>query len=275
MYQQARARDAGLSRGRENPRDSTFNGIIHVGIVKDDVGGFAAKLQRHGFQMFGGGFVNSDAARLTAGKGDLCHIRMVNQRHANLQRHPGDGIDHACRKTRLGEQLHKFQGRGGGVFRRLDHHGIARCQQGRELPCQQQKRRVPRHNRGNHPQWLMPGKGEHIGLVDRQHSAFDLVGQPAEITKPLGDIAQLGGHFRQQFAVVTGFNGGQTIRMDEDQIGETVQQFAARRGGQTSPIARFEGSFRGSHRRVDLILAIGGDQRPRLAREGIEGFKID
>ena len=175
MHQQARARDAGLPRGCENPRDCTFDGIIHIGIVKDDVGGFAAKLQRHCFQMFGGGFVNGNATRLATGKGDLGHIRMADQRHANRKRHSGDGIDHACRKARLGEQLHKFQGRGGGVFRRLDHHGIARCQQGRELPCQQQKRRVPRHNRGDHAQRFMSSKSEHIGLVDWQHSAFDLV----------------------------------------------------------------------------------------------------
>ena len=83
------------------------------------------------------------------------------------------------------------------------------------------------------------------------------------------------GHLGQQLAVVACLNGGETIRIGEDEVGEAVKQLAARGGGQSSPIARFEGSFRGSHGRVNLIRSIGGDQGPRFARKGIEGFKID
>ena len=46
MHERARSRDAGLSRGGENAREQPGLRLLQVGVVEDDVGALAAKLQR-------------------------------------------------------------------------------------------------------------------------------------------------------------------------------------------------------------------------------------
>ncbi|WP_189654714.1 glycosyl hydrolase [Paracoccus mutanolyticus] len=48
--------------------------------------------------------------------------------------------------------------------------------------------------------------GKDIGLVGRQHAAFHLVGQPAEIVVIFRQVANLAGHFRMKLAVVAGLD---------------------------------------------------------------------
>ena len=65
--------------------------------------------------------------------------------------------------------------------------------------------------------------------------AFDLVGKARVIAVVVGDIGDLRAGFADDLAGVAGFQSGQTRGGGLDQIGEFVEQFAARGGGQPGP----------------------------------------
>ncbi|NYG45386.1 hypothetical protein GGD67_002844 [Bradyrhizobium sp. IAR9] len=166
MDQQPRTGNAGLPTRCEDARDRTVHGTLYVGIVKNDVGRFAAQFQCDGLKSFGRRAIDGQATRFAACECDLCDIRVGHKRYADLYRQAGHGIDDARREPSAGKQFHEFQRRGGGVLRWFDHHRIASGQQWRELPRQEHQRGVPRHDRSDHTDGFAPGEGEHARLVD-------------------------------------------------------------------------------------------------------------
>lgn len=116
-----------------------------------------------------------------------------------------------------------------------------------------------------HAQRLVTGEGEHACLVDRQHRAFDLVRQSAEITEPFGDVAQLRRHLGDQLAIVARLDRRQASGVLRDQVGETDRQLSACACRQPGPFRRPEGSgLRGRYRCIDLSLAVERNRGPRL-----------
>ena len=55
----------------------------------------------------------------------------------------------------------------------------------------------------------MVGEVKHTGFVDRDHGAFNLVGQATEIIEPLWHVLRLAIHFGFEFAVVAYFDVSQ------------------------------------------------------------------
>ena len=54
MGQHARARRADLTGIEENTGRRGLGGGVEIGIVEDDIGGLAAELERHAFEIAGG-----------------------------------------------------------------------------------------------------------------------------------------------------------------------------------------------------------------------------
>ncbi len=67
-------------------------------------------------------------------------------------------------------------------------------------------------NRGDDAERLFAREVEDSGLVDRNHAAFDLVGQAAEIVEPLRDVIELAAHLGDELAVVACFRFRQSRR---------------------------------------------------------------
>ena len=80
---------------------------------------------------------------------------------------PGDDVDDARREAGLLDQLHELERRRRGELRRLDDDRVAGGERGRELPRQQQQRRVPRHDRRDDAERLVARVVERVGLVGR------------------------------------------------------------------------------------------------------------
>jgi len=158
-------------------------------------------------------------------------------------------------------------------FRRLPHHSIPRGKRRRELPRRQQERRIPWRDCGDHSERLFTREIEYARLVDRDHAALDLVREPAEIVEPLRNIFQLPAHFGDQLAIVGRLDFGKAIRFGGDQLGETPEQFTARRCSQLAPFTIVECRFRGCHGAVHVRLRPAGDHRPRLPRKRIHRFE--
>ena len=132
LHQQARAGNTGLACSRKNTRNSAHYRGVQISIVKHHIWRFAAKLKCHRYQLLCCLFINFLACHIRACKGDFCHIRMVNKRAADLGAIASNHIDRASRKACLCYQLHKFNCRGRGKFRWLNHRRITsrqrRCQ---------------------------------------------------------------------------------------------------------------------------------------------------
>ena len=114
---------------------------------------------------------------------------------------------------------------------------------------------------------------EVVRPVDRHHRALDLVGQPAVVIEPLGHVLGLRRHLRDQLAVVAHLDLAQVLGVLLDQPGDAAHHLAARGLRHLRPGTGLEGARGGLDRPVDVGLVAFGDQRPGLARVGIEGLE--
>src|ERR1700722_15205947 len=84
MDQRARAGDAGLAGRGENARDNALDGVVDHGVLEDDIGRFAAELQRHRFDGPRGKLVDALSGAVAPGEGDLRDMRMSDKTLADL-----------------------------------------------------------------------------------------------------------------------------------------------------------------------------------------------
>ena len=190
---------------------------------------------------------------------------MVDQGGAGLRPQAGDHIEHAVRKAGFNGEGSEFQRRHRSKFTRLDHHGATSCDGGSALPCHEQQGRVPGRQRGHYAHRLMPGEGHEVGLVDRHHRAFNLVGQPAEVAPPLGVVAHLPAHLGQQFTVVAHLDLGQPVRVLCDQVGQAQHQLAPIGRGHRRPGAGLHGPRGRRDSAVNVARTALRHPGPRLA----------
>ena len=129
----------------------------------------------------------------------------------------GDDVDHAAGQARLLADLPEQKGGKRGVFRRFQHHRVARGKGGRDLPCQHQKGEVPRDHL----------TADADGLMPRQFRVAQL-GQPSVMVEmPLGqgdiDIAGLA----DRLAIVEGFQHREQAGVFLEQAGKGIKVFGA------------------------------------------------
>ncbi len=163
-----------------------------------------------------------------AREGDMGDERMARQRRAAGRAEAGEDIDDARRKAGLMDEPGKFQKRRRPVLGGLDDERAARRQRRPELDGGQEELAVPRHDGGDDADRLAPRPDFHIGLVDRQDRAFDLVGQPRVIAVIIRDIGDLRRGLADDLSGVARFQLGQNLRILGHEIGEAVEKLTAR-----------------------------------------------
>ena len=193
--------------------------------------------------------------------------RMLDQRRADLRAEAGDDVDDAGRKARLLDQLGELERRGRGELRRLDDHGVAGGERRRELPGQQQQRRVPRRDDRHDAQRLVARVVEVARLVERDDRALDLVGQPAVVVEPLRHVGSLRRHLGEELAVVADLDLGQPVRV-RGRSGRRACA-AARRGALAvssghAPVVNARWAAR--DRAVDVLCGARGRSPPTVCR---------
>ena len=169
-------------------------------------------------------------------------------------------------KPGLLDQLHELERRGRREFRRLDDDRVAGGERGRQLPRGQQQRRVPRHDRRDDAERLVARVVERVGLVGRQHRAFDLVGEAAEVVVPLRHVRGLRAHLGDELAVVAHLDLGELPRVRRDQVAELAQQRAALRSRSASASRLSVNALCAARTARSTSAGVAArDQRPRLA----------
>jgi hypothetical protein len=194
---------------------------------------------------------------------------MFDERRPDLAAEAGDDIHHARRKACFREQPDELQRRGRSELRWLDHHRAARGECWRDLPCGEQQGRVPRCNRGNYTEWFVARKVEKALFIERNHAAFDLVRQTAEVIEPLRDVVQLSRHFGKQLAVVAHFDCCELVGVACDQVAQAAQQLPALCRAQLRPRAAGERAVRSLNRTIGVAWGALGNLCPRVTGIGV------
>jgi hypothetical protein len=102
---------------------------------------------------------------------DLVDSGMRDKRLADLRAAAGEDIEYAGREAGVNGQRGELERRHRRVLGWLGDDRAAGGQRGRELPHQEQQRRVPRNDRRHHPDGLVACVGVVAAVLDREHLA--------------------------------------------------------------------------------------------------------
>ena len=234
----------------------------------------AAEFQVAGDQALARDGGDLAAGLRAAGEGDLGDARVARKRGAGGMAEARDHVEHAVGISGLRDQFGKGERRGGGMFRRLDHHRVADRERRRDRAGHHVERRVPRHDHTDHAERFAQGEVERVGLVHRDDVALDLVGHAGEVAVVARQIGELGTHLADQLAVVAGLELGQRLGVLRDQVGEAVEQPppVGRQHGAPGRIAH--GARRRRDRVIDILLARIRRPAPGRAGARVEAFEI-
>ena len=173
-----------------------------------------------------------------AGKGDVGDLRMARSaRRRKSAPKPVMILTTPGGKAGLVDEPGEFEQRRRAVLRGLDHEGAAGRQRRADLDRREEELAVPGHDGGDDADRLAPEPDLHVGLVDRQMRAFDLVGEARIIAIVVGDIGDLRRGLADDLAGVAVSSSASAARILRDEIGEPIEQLAALRSP-SSPAQR-------------------------------------
>jgi hypothetical protein len=169
-------------------------------------------------------------------EGDAGDEGMARERRAAGISEPGNDVDDASGKARLMDQTGKLEERRGSFLRCLQDDRAAGRECRTELDGGQKELRIPRDNGGDDPDRFAPEKSFHICFIDREVSAFQLIGKAAEITVVIGDVADLRSRLTDDLSSVAGFEFRKAGGVLCDKVAKAEEQSSPLRRGQPRPI---------------------------------------
>src|SRR6185437_3350861 len=221
---QARAGDAGLALVVEDGEGGAVHRRRQIGVVKDDVGAFAAELELDLFQVAGGGRDYPLACGRGAREGNLGDLRVLRQVLACNVAEPWDDIDDALGNAHLRHQLRDSQRSEWGDLRRLHDNAVAGGERGSHLPAGEHQREVPGDDLSYYTQGLAQQIVEEARVYGND-AALDLVGHAAEVAEAQGRARHIQGlGVAQRMACIQGFQPRQLVGILFDLVGQLQEQ---------------------------------------------------
>src|ERR1700720_317014 len=228
LDEQARAGGAYLTLAVKDAVVGALHRSVEIGVGEDDVRRLAAQLEGDALDGVGGAAhdVAPDLGR--AGERDLGHLRVLHQGVADRRAAARDDVQDARRQAGLGPPLGGLECRQRRVGGRLVHHRVAAGQRRRDLPQRLDEREVPRGDRGDQPDRLAQGVGEHERTGHRQRVAGDLVGPAGEVAQRVArgrqvDVARI----EDRLTLFERLGQGELVDARLEGVGDLVEQPAA------------------------------------------------
>ena len=259
LDQKTRSGDTDLAGIAEDGRYRAGNSSVEIGRVgKDDIGGFATKLEIGALQVRGCGIAH-DPASHRAGAGEHHHIDIHRQRHrlADGLAASGNHIQHAGRQPGLMRQLAHAQQRQRRALARLDHHRIATGKRRTKLPGPDHQRKIPRDDGPDNTDRLLVDHTQNA-LWCRRNLTIDLVANLGIVAQRCGGRARLGAEGHADLgAVVTHAKHRQLGSVGLNKVGPAMHHRLARRRCHFRPSAILEGGAgHGDGTRDNSLVAI-------------------
>ena len=120
----------------------------------------------------------------------------------------------------------------------------------------------------------MTGKVQHLGFVDRNRAALDLVRHPGKVAVIVVQVGDLGGGLSQDLAVVSALKQRQFGCMLLDQRSQVEDQPRALGLSDVTPTRRFQRTLRSGNRLIDLCWGAISDVIPLLACRGLSTWPL-
>ena len=243
--------------------DDHRHGSVQVGIGKDDLGAFAAQLQRHRAVPLGGHLLDLRANFGAAREADVGNARVAGQRVAHFVAVAGDDVERARRKPHFGRQLCHADQAQARVFSGLDHAHIARRQSAAHAAAKNLHGVVPRNDVARHAMGLAPGQHA-VAVGVRNGLAVQLVAGARIKLEVARQRQRIGPRLSGGLAAVAPLQGGQLVGVLQNFCRELLQQAA--------PVGRRHllphgvvALARGMHGGIDVVGRAALDLVKRLA----------
>ncbi len=163
----ARAGAAVLPGVAEDGDGGLARGPLQVGVGEDDVGGLAAKLQRHPLYGARGAFRDPLPHLGRAGEGHLRDVGVLDEAPPDLAPGTDEDVDDAVWYAGLPGYALELDRREGRELGRLEDEGVAGRERGGHLPARYGKREVPGHYKPDDAERLAEGHVHAAGDGDR------------------------------------------------------------------------------------------------------------
>ena len=242
-----------VEREQHQALDRLVEEIVILGhhILEEDVGGFAAELQRDGDQVMAGILHDQPAGRGLAGKGDLGDAVGGGERFAGLQPEPVDDVQHAGRQQ-IADELGQHHDADRGLLGGFQDHAIAGGQSRGEFPDRHQDREIPRDDLADDAERLVEMIGDG-GLVDFREAAFLGAGAGGEIAEMVDgerNVRKRG--LADRLAVIDRLDIGEQVEILLHPVGDAVED--QRAGGHGLLAPGLGGGMGGIERQIDIGL---------------------
>lgn len=213
---------AALTVVEEDTLVGPLDGLVEVGIVKDDVGRLATELEGDLLEVaLGSGLHDHTTDGSAAGEGNLADLGVAGEGITSNGTVASDDVDNTWGEASLDDELGDLEGRERGHLRGLDDNGVTRAEGGAELPAKHHEREVPGDDGTADTDGLVTGVRElALSLNDL---AVELVSPARKVAEGLGDLGSVKvARESDTLAVVEGLDLGELLNVGLDQVGELV-----------------------------------------------------
>lgn len=253
------------------------NGLLDIGIVEDNVGGLATKLEGNLLQVGLGGSLHDLAAdNGRASEGNLVDVHVGGDGGTSNPAETGDDVENARGETGLLDELSKDESRKRSLLSGLHDDGVTGGESGADLPGKHEEREVPGNDLTANTERLLPGVVEGIG-GDIDGLALNLVGPTAVVADGANDSANIAAGHGDGLAIVERLNGGEEVEVLLDQVGKLEEVDATLLGSGLAPDT-VESLAGGGDSKIDILLGglvDGADDLLGSGVDDLEGLLLD
>src|SRR4051812_15854221 len=210
-------------------------------IPEDNIRRFAAEFEAYLFRVSSSSTHNYFPYFRRTGESNFVHIIVAGEGCTRSLTEAGDNVHDAFGDTRFEQQFSQSQRAEGSLFGGFKDGAIPRGQSGGKFPSGHEQREIPGNDLSDYPYWLPQRKGlklgaRSIGNTDGNGIPLNFCGPTSHIMKNIRsqrNICHAGNCTR--FAIIKGFHLGEFVRIFEQQIAHTPNEFASFAGGHPGP----------------------------------------
>jgi hypothetical protein len=249
------------------------NGLLDVGVLEDDVGGLATKLEGDLLEV-GGSSSLHDLSANDGGtsEGDLVNVHMRGESGTGSLAVTGDKVEDTGRETSLLDELSEDESGERSLLSSLHDDSVTSGQSRSDLPCQHEKGEVPRDNLTADTDRLGSGVVEHIGS-NINCLALDLVGPTTVVSEAANNGTDIATGVGDGLSVVERLNSGEEVEVLLGEVGKLEEEVASGLGSSLPPLA-VEGLAGSSDSQVDILLGTLTDGGDDLLSGGVDNLEL-
>ena len=262
MNDEPAGRGAALPGGAKGAPQRAFDGEIEIGVFHDDLRILAAELERNARQILTADRGDLTPDRGRAGKRNQLHVAMTHQRGAHFLAASMNQIDDPRRHAGLVEDLDESCRGMRRIFRRLEDHGVAADQRGKQLPGRDRQRKIPRRDQRAHADRRAHGHGELIGQFRRRGFTEQAPAFAGHIESAVDPFLHVAAGFFEHLAHFAGLDARELFFIFAQKLADTIEQFTTLWRRHQTPTGK--GIFRGLDCSIHICRCRGGKQTDQI-----------